>query len=245
MKIVTIIQARMGSTRLPGKVLKEVLGKPLLAYQIERVRRSARTDRIVVATTVKPEDEPIVALCRELQVDVFRGSENDVLSRYYGAATEAGADVVVRLTSDCPLIDAGVVDRVIEAFLASPGGAYDYTSNCYERTYPRGMDTEVFSIAALKEANERAALPSEREHVTPYIITRPERFRMTNVAYFSDQGRHRWTVDTPEDFELIQRILEALYPGKPAFTLEDALALLERYPDWANLNSHIEQKKAY
>ncbi|NEO63206.1 MAG: NTP transferase domain-containing protein, partial [Moorea sp. SIO4G2] len=163
MKLVIIVQARMTSTRLPGKVLKQVLGKPLLDYQIERLRRVKLADEIVIATTINQTDEPIVELCNSISIPYFRGSEEDVLARYYGAAVEHQADVVVRVTSDCPLIDPQVIDQVIQFYLDHQG-EYDYVSNSLQRTYPRGMDTEVFSFAALDEAFHEASAQPDREH---------------------------------------------------------------------------------
>lgn len=239
---VIIVQARMTSTRLPGKVLKTVLGKPLLDYQLERLRRVKLASRIVIATTTNDTDQPIVEWCEHRGVDCFRGSEHDVLARYHGAAALHHADTVVRVTSDCPLIDPAVIDHVIGHYLDHRDSC-DYASNCLERSYPRGMDAEVFSRHALDEAFAEATEGSEREHVTPFIYRHPERYRLANIAYRENQGRHRWTVDTPEDFELVEKILNALYPAKPAFTLEDVLNLLQQHPDWADINAHVEQKK--
>lgn len=242
MNVVIIVQARMTSTRLPGKVLKAVRGKTLLEYQLERLRRVKLADKIVIATTTNESDQPIVELCERLDVACFRGSEHDVLARCHDAAALHQADMVVRVTSDCPLIDPAVIDRVIGFFLDHIE-EYDYVTNCLKRTYPRGMDVEVFSCCALREAFTEAKEPPDREHVTPFIYHHPERYRLTNVAFQEDQGHHRWTVDTPEDFELVEKILTALYPVHPDFSLEDVLNLLQRHPDWANINSHVEQKK--
>jgi spore coat polysaccharide biosynthesis protein SpsF len=240
--IVIIVQARMASTRLPGKIMKEVLGKTLLEHQIERLRRVKQADKLVIATTDHGEEQPIVDLCERLEVDSFRGSENDVLSRYYGAATQYGADMVVRITSDCPLIDPAVVDGVIDHFQRRHSEV-DYASNTFpELTYPRGMDTEVFSYRALKEAYQEAVDLPEREHVTIFIKRRPERYRIVNLPYRQDVSRHRWTVDTPEDLELIARILTALYPQNPEFTLEDCLDLLKKHPEWEEINGEVRQK---
>lgn len=241
MKTIAIIQARMGSTRLPGKVLKKVLGKTLLEYQLERVQRSSFIDKIVVATTVKESDDVLVALCNRLNIPVYRGSEVDVLARYYEAAVESKADVVVRLTSDCPLIDSAVVDGVIQLYLDSPD--VDYASNALKRTFPRGLDTEVFSFDALEESFHHARKQSEREHVTPFIHQQPHKFKMVNFSYHTDVSHHRWTVDTKEDFELIRRIIEALYSENHTFTMQDVLDLLEQHSSWVKLNAHIEQKK--
>lgn len=240
MRVVLINQARMTSTRLPGKVLKPVLGKPLLAYQLARLKRAKRVDEIVVATTLNAADDPIVDLCRELGVSVYRGDELDVLDRYYQAAMAHVADVVVRVTSDCPVIDPVIVDQVIAAYA---GGGYDYIANTRERTYPRGMDTEVFSMRALTEAWQEGRLPYEREHVTPFLYRHPERYRIGNVASGRDLGQHRWTVDTPEDLDLIERIFGALYAAKPEFTLDDILAQFTLHPDWMQINQHIRQKE--
>lgn len=239
---VGIIQARMTSTRLPGKVLKTVLGKPLLQYQLERLARCQQIDTLVVATTTNATDDPVVALCQQLGVATFRGSENDVLERYFLAARAFQADWVIRMTADCPVIDPGVVDAVItQALQANP--PCDYVSNTLERTFPRGLDTEVFSFRALAEAMQEACLPAEREHVTPFIYTRPERYRVGQYKQALDWSAYRWTVDTPEDFELIRRMLEALMPVQPEFTLGDMVALLEQHSDWSALNADVEQVK--
>jgi spore coat polysaccharide biosynthesis protein SpsF len=230
----------MSSTRLPGKVLHKVLDKPLLAYQVERLRRVTGADELVIATTTNTADDALVEFCRNLGVDWIRGEEEDVLARYYRAGKQYRADAVVRLTADCPLIDPAVIDRVIGVY-RSGADRYDYVANTLERTYPRGMDCEVIAWKVLVEAYREAVEKADREHVTRYIYTDPQKYRLRNVAYTSDQNRHRWTVDTPEDFELIKRIIEALYPTKPAFDLEDCLELLRQNPTWSNLNSHIRQ----
>jgi spore coat polysaccharide biosynthesis protein SpsF len=242
MKIVIIVQARMTSTRLPGKVLKKVLDKSLLEYQIERLCRVKLADEIVIATTINETDEPIVQLCNSLSVHYFRGSEKDVLSRYYETAKAHQADVIVRVTSDCPLIDPEVIDRVIR-FYIDHQTEYDYVCNFLERTYPCGMDTEVFSFKALKEAFLEATALPDREHVTPFIHRQPQRYSLASVNYFENQSHHRWTVDTPEDFELIKRIIEAIHPNLPYFTLRDCLNLLQNNPEWLTINAHIQQKK--
>ncbi|MGD0153016.1 MAG: glycosyltransferase family protein [Thermacetogeniaceae bacterium] len=242
MKSAIVVQARMNSTRLPGKVLKTVLGKPLLEYQIERLRRVRLADGIIVATTINDGDQPIIDLCNRLSVHSYRGPEFDVLARYYGAAATFGADLIVRVTSDCPVIDPQVVDGVI-AFYLDHRQQYDYVANTLARTYPRGMDTEAFSFRALSEAHSEATAEPDREHVTPFIYRNDRRYRLANVSYREDQSRHRWTVDTEDDFELIGRIIGALYPRQPEFSLEDILDLLAEHPDWPEINEHVEQKK--
>jgi spore coat polysaccharide biosynthesis protein SpsF len=241
LKVAAIIQARMNSTRLPGKILYKVLDTTLLAFQIERVRCATLIDEIIIATTTNPVDEPIVDLCRKLGVAYYRGSELDVLTRYYETATVFKADVIVRLTSDCPVIDPFTVDRVISHYLFQSANL-DYVSNILKRSYPRGMDTEVFSIKALRIAQHQATQMHDREHVTPYIFTNPERFRLGSIEYLSNESHHRWTVDTIEDFQLISMIIETLYPSKPNFTLEDMLVLLKEHPEWSKINAFIQQK---
>ncbi|MCG3085213.1 glycosyltransferase family protein [Anoxybacillus sp. LAT_31] len=242
MKVAAIIQARMGSTRLPGKVLKKVLGKTLLEYQMERVKKAKTIDEMIIATTTKESDDPIVQLCQQLSIPYYRGSEEDVLSRYYETATKFGVDVVVRLTSDCPIVDPNVIDKVVEHYLENKD-QYDYVSNTLARTYPRGMDTEVMSYEVLKRAHKDAKELVYREHVTAYIYHHPDQFRLCNVSNEKDESKHRWTVDTEEDFLLIKNILEILYPINPLFTLKDVIQVLQDKPEWVEINAHIEQKK--
>ncbi|MBI5937884.1 MAG: glycosyltransferase family protein [Betaproteobacteria bacterium] len=242
MKVVIIDQARMTSTRLPGKVLKEVACRPLLEYQIERLRRVQNAHEVVIATTKNATDDPIIGLCERLGVSTYRGSEEDVLQRYYEAARAHGADVVVRVTSDCPVIDPAVVDAAIAMFLAPPM-LYDYVSNTQARSYPRGLDVEVFSFAALAAAQTEGRLEYEREHVTPYLYQHPERFRIGQLVAGEDHSQHRWTVDTAEDFELIGRIIATLYPVNPEFDLAAMLDLLRRHPDWSEINAQVMQKQ--
>jgi len=238
MKVAAIIQARMGSSRLPGKVLRPVLGRPLLDYQVQRLRHARSIDAVVVATTTGLSDEPIVEYCRQSSTECLRGDEQDVLARYHYAAHAISADVVARVTADCPLLDPSVVDAVVNRFA---GGGVDYVSNVHQRTFPRGLDVEVFSLAALDAAHAEARDPAEREHVTPFIWRRPGRFRLANVAHDCDLSGHRWTVDTEEDFELIRRMLEAL--GGLEFGLADCVSLITRHPDWNELNAQVEQRE--
>ncbi|MCA0754950.1 glycosyltransferase family protein [Paenibacillus sp. N4] len=242
MRISAIIQARMGSTRLPGKVLKTVLGKPLLEYQLERVARSKLLNSIVVATTWNEIDTPIVDLCERLSMECYRGPEDDVLTRYYDCAVWCNADVIVRLTADCPIIDPVVIDRVIERFLECTDSC-DYVSNTLINRYPHGMDTEVFTKAALYKAHNEAESESEREHVTPYFYQNPQRFRLTSVDYKDKANDFRWTVDTFEDFSLIKLLIEHLYPHRPLFTMEDLIDLHKANPEWIEINRDVLQKK--
>jgi len=240
-KVLIIVQARMGSTRLPGKIMKTVLGRPLLDFLVHRLKRSALADGIVIATTKNKQDVKIVNFCLGQEIFCFAGSEDDVLDRYYQAATKFNADVIVRISSDCPLIDPLLIDKLISFFLELQPNC-DYLSNTLVRTFPRGMDIEVFSYAALALAAERAVLPEEREHVTPYIYRHPELFKLHSYIQADDNSRYRWTVDCPEDFELITKILENIYPKNPDFTLQDLLKLLKKHPEWSKINAHIEQK---
>jgi spore coat polysaccharide biosynthesis protein SpsF len=232
----------MGSTRLPGKVLKQVLGIPLLQFQINRVKKSKLVNQIVIATSKKELDEPIVELCDKLAVSCYQGSEENVLERYYEAANLYKADIVVRLTADCPIVDPTVIDNVIQYFL-DHSMSYDYVSNTLKRTYPRGMDTELLTIDVLSAAYTEATLDEDHEHVTPFIYKNPGRFRLANVSYKEDQSHQRWTVDTIEDFTLIKKIIESFYPLKQNFSLEYCLQLLGKNPEWFLINQHIKQKK--
>ncbi|TQR17401.1 cytidylyltransferase domain-containing protein [Psychrobacillus vulpis] len=242
MKVVAIIQARMGSTRLPGKILKKVKDKTLLEIQLERLNYSSLIHQIIVATTTLEQDDLIVNLCNQLNIDCYRGSEEDVLSRYYEAAMEFNANVIVRLTSDCPLIDPTIVDEVITSFIEQQD-SIDYVSNTLVRTYPRGLDVEVFSFDALQRANDQANLQQDREHVTAYFYSNPDLFRIEHIKSNLDYSNFRWTVDTPEDLELIHRILNELYDDDNIFYMGDVLNLLTVHPKWREINAHIEQKK--
>jgi spore coat polysaccharide biosynthesis protein SpsF len=219
-----ILQARMTSSRLPGKVLAPVLGEPMIGRQLERLRRARRIDALVVATSTDPSDDPLAAYCGGLGVEVFRGSLSDVLERFRGAlATHPEAKAVVRLTADCPLADPAVIDEVIAHHHAEDA---DYTSNTLgERTFPHGLDTEVIRAGALVDAAERAADPYEREHVTPYIYRRPDAYRLAGVSRDPPLPHLRWTVDYPEDLAFVREIYARLYPSDPAFG-SDAVAAL-------------------
>ena len=244
MKVVAIIQARMGSTRLPGKVMKEILGKPVILWDLDRISFSKLVDEIVVAIPYGEENDVIVDMINEYndKIVTIRGSEDDVLDRYYQAAVQTNADIVVRITSDCPLIDPVVIDNVIEHFLDNN---CDYCSNSLTRTYPRGLDTEVFSFKALEEAWDEAKKDYEREHVTLYIIENPDQFKLLNVANDIDLSHLRWTLDTKEDFEFISVVYKRIYPKKQLFLMDDVLELLNKEPELIDINKHIEQKQVH
>jgi spore coat polysaccharide biosynthesis protein SpsF len=234
--ILAILQARVSSTRLPGKVLKPILGQPMLARQIERLGRMHRVDKLIVATSLDFSDNPIEKLCGEVGVHCFRGSLDDVLDRYYWAAKSHDPEHVVRLTGDCPLTDRHLIGRVIDFHLE---GEYDYTSNTLNPSFPNGLDVEVIRFASLFQAWKEAKLPSHREHVTPFIQENPHRFNLGSFRNSVDLSFLRWTVDESVDFELVTRIYEALYPNQPDFTTRDILAYLDAYPQMKTFNTHV------
>lgn len=238
MKVVAIVQARMGSTRLPGKVLKDLAGETILARVVGRLRHANQVNELLVATTGHPDDDAIVAECRRLSVVVSRGDQDDVLDRYFKAARFAGADVIVRITSDCPLIDPEITGKTIQAFLnTSP----DYAANTIVRTYPRGLDTEVISMNALARTWQEARQGYEREHVTPYIIEHPDVFKLLSVTGDRDYSAHRWTVDTAEDLLFAQAVYDRL-KSKGVFSWHEVVDLVEREPELAELNRDVVQK---
>jgi glutamate-1-semialdehyde 2,1-aminomutase/spore coat polysaccharide biosynthesis protein SpsF len=239
--ILAIIQARMGSSRFPGKTLADLAGRPMLSRVVERVSQSRAINKVVVATSIAAGDDPIAELCAKEGVPCFRGSEDDVLDRFYGAAKEHGADVVVRITADCPLIDAAVIDCVVERF---QGSNCDYASNVLHYTYPDGLDTEVFSMAALAEAWREAKKPSEREHVTPYL--RWGRGRVVNVESEIPlpRGHHRWTVDHREDLEFVREVYSA-FQGRTDFRYQEVLELLKERPELAGMQTETITNQGY
>jgi spore coat polysaccharide biosynthesis protein SpsF (cytidylyltransferase family) len=239
-KTVAIAQARMSSTRLPGKCLAEIAGRPLLWHTVTRTDAAERVDAVVVATSREPSDDPIEAFCAAESIPLFRGDLDDVLDRYRGAARHSAATLVVRVTADCPLLDPLVIDTVVAAF---DPAAHDYVSNTVERTYPDGLDTEVFSVAALERAWSEATRPSEREHVTPYIWKHPERFRLHQVRQPADRSAERWTVDEPRDLEFVRAVFARF--DRLDFGQEDVVALLDREPELRRLNAGIPLNEGY
>ncbi len=236
--IVAIVQARMSSTRLPGKVLKDVGGRTVLERVIRRLERCASLTSIVVATTTQSVDDAIVLSCIDLNVTCTRGSEQDVLDRYYQTAKKVKAAYVVRITSDCPLVDPELVDHTVELFFEQRA---DYASNSITRSYPQGLDTEVFSFSALERAWKEAARDYEREHVTPYFYEHPGLFRIASLTNPIDFSHHRWTLDTAEDLSLVRELYSRL-GSRDYFSWQEALVAAEREPALARLNSHIPQK---
>lgn len=236
---VGIVQARMASTRLPGKVLLDLVGRPMLDRVVRRATRAASLDELVVATTIKPPDDMIAECARALGIACFRGDETDVLDRYYRAARAHGADMVVRITGDCPLIDPEIIDRVVGALEVN--GAADFAANTLERTYPQGLDVEVASVAALERAWREASEPYSRAHVFPYVYENPDRFRLISVRGEEDRSSFRWTVDTPEDLVFARAVYDR-FGGGDAFGWRDVLALVEREPELAEINADVRQK---
>lgn len=239
-RIVGIVQARMGSSRLPGKVMLSLGGRPVLEWVLARVLRSRRLSAVVVATTRDPRDAPVVETARRMGAAVFRGSENDVLARYAGAARKSGADIVIRVTSDCPLIDPVLIDRMLARFLAAR--RWDYFSNVVRRTFPRGLDAEIMTAATLFRAEREARLPYEREHVTPYLYGHPERFRIGGYTCRGDFSAHRWVLDTTDDAAFLKKVFDGLGAMARMAGWRKVLALLAAHPDWTELNAHVRQK---
>lgn len=235
-----ILQARTSSTRLPGKVLKPILGRPMLTRQIERLKRCRLLDRLVVATSEGGDDDQLELLCREEGLDCFRGSLSDVLDRFYQCALHNGATHVVRLTGDCPLVDHELVDSLIDFYRSAN---VDFASNCRPPRLPDGLDAEVFSFETLAEAWRDATDPFEREHVVPYIVRRPHRFRLATWTWTEDLAHMRWTVDEPEDLEFVTRVYETLYPSNPDFNFRDVLELVARRPDLASINKRFKRNE--
>jgi spore coat polysaccharide biosynthesis protein SpsF len=240
--IIGIIQARTDSTRLPNKVLEEIQGKPLILHVIERVQHAKLLDKIVLATTTRAVDTPLANLVQARGIPVYRGECDDVLDRYYQAATQYHAEVIVRITGDCPLIDPHVIDRVVQVFLKDH---YEYVTNTLQPTYPDGLDVEVFSYQALAAAWKEATLASEREHVTTYIRKHPEEFTQYDVKNPVDLSKYRWTVDNQEDLLFVREIFNRLYAKEKIFYMEDILILLEKHPELQEINTGIQRNEGY
>ena len=230
-----IVQARLSSSRLPGKVLKSIAGQPMLALQLERIKRIRGVDKIIVATSDREEDQAIAALCEELGIDCYQGSLDDVLDRFYQCAKQFQLSHVIRLTGDCPILDPEIVSRLIDYYRE---GQFDYCNNFEACTYPDGLDCEIFSFAVLEQAWQQAQKPSEREHVTPFI-RHHDGYKKGEIKSDQDISHLRWTVDNPEDFELITQIYQQLYPDNPLFVTADVLKLIKQQPHLATINTHI------
>lgn len=237
-KIVTVIQARTGSSRLPNKIFLPLFNKPLLYRMYERVQNSKLAGEIVIATTIDKSDDKVEELCKEYSIECFRGHPTDLLDRHYQAAKLFNADAVVKIPSDCPLIDANIIDKVLR-FYKDNLDKYDFVSNLHPATYPDGNDVEIISFNSLELAWKEARLDLEREHTTPYIWENPDRFNIGNVVWetgFDYSMSHRFTIDYEKDYNFIKQVYDELYPINNKFTLQDILDLLERKPEIRKIN---------
>jgi spore coat polysaccharide biosynthesis protein SpsF len=243
--ISAIVQARMGSTRLPGKIMKKLEGKPVLWHVYDRLKHSKKLDNIIIATTILKEDDRVENFCKENNIMFFRGSVENVLSRYFLAAQKFNCENIVRITSDCPVIDPEIIDEMIEKFFIENEEKInvDYLSNSLERTFPRGLDAEIFTFKVLEKTFNEAAKTYEKEHVTPYIYQHPELFKLKNFSSSKDNSNLRWTLDTKEDFQLLKEIYSNLYNERKIFLYNDILTLLEKKPFLRDININIKQKK--
>jgi spore coat polysaccharide biosynthesis protein SpsF len=244
LRAVAVIQARLGSTRLPGKALADLAGRPILAHVAERAAAIPGIASVVLATTVSPADDALEAFARRAGLDCVRGSEADVLDRFCLAARETKAEAVVRVTADCPLLDPEVSGRVLAEYVGRRPGV-DYVSNVHPPTYPDGLDTEVVSVEALEAAARETQLPSDREHVTAHIWRRPERFRLANVTHGEDLSAHRWTVDTEADLTFVRAVFETLGPAAARAGMAEVLRLLAARPALRALNAGIRRNEGF
>lgn len=241
--IYAIIQARMGSTRVPGKVMLDLCGSPVIEHVVNRLKKSTLIDEIIIATSTDSNNEPLIDFCIKNNVSYFVGSENDVLDRYYQTAKANNIndeDIIIRITSDCPLIDPFVVDKVIEEHIS---GNNDYTANVIECTYPDGLDCEVFNFSILKDAWLNANLSSQREHVTLYIRDNPNKFKLGNVENDVDLSDLRWTLDEKEDFIFINEIYKNFYSEDSFFAMDDIVDLLHKKPELLEINSKFTRNE--
>jgi spore coat polysaccharide biosynthesis protein SpsF len=241
-RVVGIIQARTDSTRLPNKALLDLQGKPLIIHVVERMKHTTLINELILATTSRSIDIPLTKLIENQGVPVFRGDCDDVLDRYYKAARQYKAKVVVRITGDCPLIDPRIADLVIQFFLQHD---YDYVTNRLHPTYPDGLDVEVFSFDALEKAWKNATLSSEREHVTSFIWKHPNQFTLYNIKNPVDYSSYRWTVDQEEDLLFVREIFKRLYTKKKIFYMDDIIDLLKKHPELLKINSRIQRNEGY
>jgi spore coat polysaccharide biosynthesis protein SpsF len=226
---------------MPEKIFKTLAGKQMLWHVVNRLSYAKMIDKIIIATTTLPGDDQVEGFCIANNISFYRGSSNDVLSRYYEAAKIYNAEIVIRVTSDCPVIDPYIIDAMLTQFINEDH--IDYLSNSIRRTFPRGLDAEIFTFSALEKTYNEAKLDYEHEHVTPYIYNNPDKFIIKNYANDTDFSFHRWTVDTEEDFKLIETIYNSLYKPGNIFLFKDILKLFERHPELVKLNQDIKQKK--
>lgn len=237
--IAAIIQARMGSSRLPGKIMLNVCGKSMLEHLIDRIKNSKKLDKIIVATSTNPEDDEIVNFCSLNNISFFRGSENDVLSRYFETAKFFSVNTIIRLTADTPILDSNTIDKIIQVYQENN---FDFVSNSspLPRTYPDGYNVEILSFEILEKIHKNAVNPSDREHVTTFITMQPEKFNLYRVDYSKDLSKYRFNLDYEEDYQLIKCIFENFYEKNPNFLLEDVVNWLNEHPEILKINSHIK-----
>ena len=240
MNVVAVVQARMASTRLPGKVLLKVIDRPMLSIQLERIRQARQIEKTVIATTDNSVDDQIEEFAYIENVAIYRGSENDVLHRFKRAAEQNGADIIVRLTADCPLIDPEIIDYIVSIFKQKSHGC-NVVSNAVPRSYPAGLDVECFSRQALEIACAETTSLYDREHVTPYFYRDPNRFNLQSVICYKNLSAERWTLDEWNDYELIRKILEGLYVSNPFFRMKDIVDYLDLHPKLRDLNSCVQE----
>lgn len=241
-RTLAILQARMSSSRLPGKTMKKIIGRPMLELQIERIKRSKKIDKLILATSTNTEDNEIEALCKKLGLACFRGDLENVLDRFYNACKPYNVENIVRLTGDCPLTDPEKIDELISFF---QNADFDYVANCTYPTLPHGLDAEIFSKDALEKAYKNATLPSEKEHVTTYIKNPDHGFSIGHLRYDGKHAHLRWTVDEPQDFELVKKIYERLYPKNPEFTTADIIQLMDNHPELLSINTGLYRDEGY
>jgi len=239
-----IIQARMSSTRLPGKMLTSIMGKPLIQYVIDRIFKSKRIDNFILATTNNPQDRVLIQFAKKNSLDFFTGDENDVLDRFYQAAKRFSIKIIVRITPDDPFKDPEIIDKAVEIFLNGQD-RIDYVTNILPPTYPIGLDIEVFTFEALQKAWNEAKKPSEREHVTPYIWNHPEIFQIKNFGLEKNLSYLRWTLDDYRDLQFTQEIYQRLYPKKKIFLMNDILKLLNQHPSLVKINERNTKYEGY
>jgi len=238
--ILAILQARTSSTRLPGKVLLDVLGKPMIIRQIERIKYAKNIDKLVVATSNEVEDLELIEVCKNNKIEFFCGDLNNVLKRFYDCALQYKPDNIVRLTGDCPLIDPEIIDKVIKFHL---DGNFDYTSNVLNSHYPDGLDVEIFNFKSLKISDEKAQLQSQKEHLTQYILSNKQDFKIGFFYEGKNRSELRWTVDNKEDFDLITKIYQKLYHKNSIFLMKDIIKLIDNEPDLEKINNKYQRNE--
>ena len=242
MKVNAIFQVRMGSTRLPGKILKKIMGRPLLWHVVQRVKAARLVDRIILATTEERKDDQIVKFAKRMKLLYYRGSTDNVLDRVYQAAKKFSSDIIVRITPDDPFKDPKIIDEFVSYFLKNK---FDYISNTIKPTYPEGLDIEIFSFSALEKAWLKAKKPSEKEHLTPYIWKNPKKFKIKNLALKKNLSFMRWTIDHQKDLDFAREVYKKLYPKKKIFLMQDILNLLNKNSDFQKINQGTAYHEGY